>query len=44
VSLVQCALNKAAMNELMLTVSEERRRRLVELAKEYQAQIVESAL
>jgi len=44
VSLVQSALNKAAMNELMLTVAEQRRLRLVALAKEYQAQIVEGAL
>lgn len=44
VSLVQCALNKAAMNELMLTVSEKRRQRLVELAKGYQAEILEAAL
>jgi dephospho-CoA kinase len=38
--LLQSALNKAAMNEFMLAVSDKRRERLVEIAKEYENTIV----
>lgn len=41
---MQSALNKAAMNEYMLTVSEKRRDRLIELAKEYEREVVETSL
>ena len=42
--LLQSALNKAALNEFMLAVSETRRARLVELAKEHENQVVETTL
>lgn len=32
------------MNEYMLTVSEKRRERLIELAKEYEEQVLQTAL
>lgn len=35
ISLMQCALNKTAINKLMLMVSEKRWLRLLELAKEH---------
>jgi len=42
--LLQVALNKAAMNELVLTVSEKWRLRLLKLAKEYKTQKAETSL
>lgn len=44
VSLLQNALNKAAMNEFMLTVQEKRRQRLIELAKDYEKTVMETTL
>ena len=42
--LLQSALNKAAFNEYMLAVSEKRRDRLLELASEYENNIVKTTL
>mmetsp|Transcript_42572 Transcript_42572/g.65295 ORF Transcript_42572/g.65295 Transcript_42572/m.65295 type:complete len:341 (+) Transcript_42572:2001-3023(+) len=39
--LLQSAINKAAMNEYMLAVSEKRREALLELAKGFEAQLIE---
>jgi hypothetical protein len=41
--LLQSALNKAALNEYMLTVSEKRRERLLVLAHEYENSILHIA-
>jgi hypothetical protein len=42
--LLQSALNKAAMNEFMLMVSETRRERLVEKAQEYENSVMQTTL
>ena len=44
VSLLQNALNKAAMNEFMLTVQDRRRERLMELAKDFEKTTMEATL
>lgn len=42
VFLLESAINKAAINEFMLTVSDKRRTRLQELAVEYEAEVMET--